>query len=373
MKQTNLYKQKIFLYLSGIIFLSLIISCGGFSKSGTSNVPVDVYVGGNSGGDYPNDRVAVYWKNGKMVPLSTKRSEVTSIAVAGNDVYMGGYYCIDDVSMMQADGDMSVPRAGYWKNCKWVGLSNTKYGSSVRAIFVSGNDVYACGRVRNREDVILRGYWKNGKWLGLGNVKDASFVAISIFVSGNDVYVGGYSKNNVGIFTACYWKNREWVALPSLNEKNDASVTSIFVSGNDVYASGYSRNNYSQIPGYWKNREWVALPSLSENKDTSSANSIFVVGNDVYVGGYSYNNSGIGIACYWKNGKIIPLLLSDPKWSSVESIFVFGRDVYAGGHSRDSGFDIPGYWKNGEWLKLDAKGDYPSVTSIVVVPRSTGQ
>jgi len=57
----------------------------------------------------------------------------------------------------------------------------------------------------------------------------------------------------------------------------------------------------------------------------------------------------------------------------VNSIFVFGKDVYAGGIIRDNGSDIPGYWKNGEWVKLDAKGYYPSVTSIVVVPRPTGQ
>ena len=314
MKNYNSNKHKNFscyTLLAIIIFLSLIISCGGFFKSGNnslSNIPVDVYVGGNGGGDYPNDRVAVYWKNGEMISLSTKRSKVTSIAVAGNDIYMGGYYCIDDASLIQADGDMSVPRAGYWKNGKWVSLSNAKYGSRVNAIFTSDNDVYACGWISNKEDVILRGYWKNGKWVGLDNVKDVSLGVNSIFVTGDDVYICGYSKNKAGIYTACYWKNREWVALPSLNENKSASASSIFVVGNDVYAGGYSGNNSGiQVGCYWKNGKQIMLTSLSENKD-SSVNSIFVSRNDVYIGGYSGNTIGINIACYWKNGKMIQLL-----------------------------------------------------------------
>ena len=366
MKQTNSHRQKIFFYLSAAIFLLLVISCGGFSKLGNSNAFVDIYVGGNSGGEYYDDRVAAYWKNGEMISLETKRSEVTSIAVADSDIYMGGYYI--DRYIMQTDGYNGIPRACYWKNGKKVILSNAKYGSSVYTIFVSGNDVYACGWISNREDVIFGGYWKNGKWVRLVKGKDGSWVA-SIFVSGDDVYACGRSKNSDVTWRPAYWKNGEWIDLPSLNENKDTFANSIFVSGDDVYFGGHSKNNLGISKAcYWKNNELILLPSLSENKDTI-ANSIFVSENDVYVGGYSYNNSGIGIACYWKNGKIIPLLLSNPKWSHVNSIFVFGRDVYAGGHIRGSdGDEIPGYWKNGEWVRLNAKGYYPSVSSIVVVP-----
>ena len=372
MKQINLYKQKIFYYLSTLIFLSIIISCGVFFKSGnnsSNNIPVDIYVGGSSGGEYSADRVAVYWKNGEMIPLSTKRSEVTSIAVINNYIYMGGYYCIDDASMIQADGDMSVPIAGYWKNGKWVSLSNAKYGSSVHGIFVSSNDVYACGWISTREDVRFGGYWKNSKWVGLSNTKNGSSVG-TIFLSNNDVYLGGYIKEDHRQIPG-YWKNGEWVSFN--NAKYGSAVCAIFVSGNDVYAGGTIMVNYIMIPGYWKNGEWVALQYLSERK-VASVFSIFVSGNDVYAGGYSRDNSGINIACYWKNGKIIPLMLSEPKFSCVNSIFVFGKDVYAAGYSRDSdGLEIPGYWKNGEWVRLVAKGYSPSVTSIFVVPRPTVQ
>ncbi|MCL1865661.1 MAG: hypothetical protein FWF73_07615 [Spirochaetes bacterium] len=371
MKQTNSYKQKIFFYLSAVIFLSLIISCGGFSKLSNSNIPVDIYVGGNSGGKYSDDRVAVYWKNGEMIPLETKRSNVLSIAVAGNDVYMGGYYI--DGYTIQADGYNGIPRACYWKNGKRVSLSNAKYGSSVYDIFVSGNDVYVCGWISNREDEISSGYWKNGKWVGLVKAKDGSWL-VSIFVSGDNVYACGRSKNSDVKWRPAYWKNGEWIELPSLNEKKDAFANSIFIAGNDVYLGGHSYNNSGiNIACYWKNGKLIALPSLSENKDASVC-SIFMLGNDVYFGGYSYDNSGISIACYWKNDKIIPLLLSESKWSSVNSIFVFGRDIYAVGLIQGSdGFDIPGYWKNGDWVKLDAKGYYPSASSIVVVPRPTVQ
>ena len=86
----KLHKIKVSLFLNfisiSIIFLFFIV-CGSSSKSDNnslSNIPVDVYVGGNA---FINNRyVAVYWKNGEIVPLSTKHSTVTSLAIAGNDI-----------------------------------------------------------------------------------------------------------------------------------------------------------------------------------------------------------------------------------------------------------------------------------------------
>ncbi|MCL1864197.1 MAG: hypothetical protein FWF73_00100 [Spirochaetes bacterium] len=375
MKQFNCYKQKLFFYLSIAASLLLIISCRGSSKldnSHLSNVPVDVYVGGYS---YSSQSVACYWKNGEMVPLSTKywkndekkprdsteRSRVNSIAVIDGDIYAGGYYIKYDFSLeIQAYGtaEYEVRVACYWKNGKLVSLTYSKYGSEVNSIFICGNDVYAGGFINNRKAKI-GGYWKNGKWVGLSNAKNSSMVN-SIFVSGDDVYACGNSGG------PCYWKNGKWIALPYLDEKKKTFANSIFVSGNDIYICGYAREDFGiYVAGYWKNGEIIPLLPFAPNYNPNAV-SIFVSGNDVYVGGYCYNSRFPTVAGYWKNGKWIALTPIDNKErSQVASIFVFGNDVYAGGYSGD----IPGYWKNGEWVGFNAKGGVLPVSSIVVVPR----
>jgi hypothetical protein len=168
--------------------------------------------------------------------------------------------------------------------------------------------------------------------------------------------------------------------LPILSEKEEAAAKSIFVSGNDVYVCGYSKyksgtGTYSSryTACYWKNGEVMPLLSLDPAKYNSEAVSIFVSGNDVYIGGYSYGNSYAdsrsSVAGYWKNGKWIAFTSVDDDYK-LTSIFVFGKDIYASGYS---GYTNPGYWKNGEWVGFNEKGGYPPVTSIVVVPRPTGE
>ena len=388
MKKNSSNKHKFFYcytLIATIIFLLFIISCGSVSLN--SNTPVDVYVGGQSFISTTNVPVAVYWKNGEIVPLTTKYwkdsekkpqytteySRVNSIAVSGNDVYTGGYYKAYDLSHMNpysvSMDDYEVKVACYWKNGKLVSLGNSKYVSEVNVILVSGNDVYAGGYIYSQREggTASGGYWKNGKWVNLGSRVD------SIFVSGDDVYACGSGRS----MKPGYWKNDEWISLPFLSENKVAYTYSIFVSGNDVYVCGESRNNLGvNTACYWKNGEIIPLLSFDSKYDSSAA-SIFVSGKDVYVGGYSYNNysqkmNSYSIAGYWKNGKWISLPSIDKYSSRVTSIFVFRNDVYAGGFTSGAyNSGIPGYWKNGEWVDFNTHDGV--VTSIVVVPRPTGQ
>ena len=182
-------------------------------------------------------------------------------------------------------------------------------------------------------------------------------------------------------WTSCF---KVWgdVKLSVLSDKKYGNANSIFVFGNDVYICGISKNSSEEhIACYWKNGE--IIPLLPSDPDYEfRANSIFISGKDVYIGGYlSYRYSIFSapfssiIACYWKNGEWISLKpIDNKKYSKVNSIFVYGNDVYAGGYCDNSDGDtIPGYWKNGEWVGFNAKGGNDPVSSIVVVPRPTGQ
>ena len=374
MKKYNLKKHKIFscyTLITTILFLLPIISC-----TSLNNMPVDVYVGGEAYIGNANVPVAVYWKNGELVPLSTKywkddekppstrSSCVNDIFVYGNDVYAGGYYKriyrTENPESIDMDDyeEREVWVACYWKNGKLISLSNSKYGSNVDSIFVSGNDVYVDGSIRTK-DRIITGYWKNGKW------NDHALI-----ISNNNLYTVDHDG---------YWKNGELIKFPVLEEKSSSITYSTFISGNDVYSCGfYNKNNDfdMDMACYWKNGKIIPLSALDPAKYSSFATSIFVSGNDVYIVGLLaeryYQSIRSQTACYWKNGKMRELKPIDKNRDSwADSIFVYGKDVYISGLCESRDGKIQGYWKNGTWVGFKEKGERGS--SIFVVPRPTEQ
>jgi len=383
MKRCNLDKHKFFYWyakISIMIFSLLIISCGSSILNSTSlnNIPVDVYVGGSSFISSTNVPVAVYWKNGGMVVLSTESSGVKSIAVAGNDVYAGGYIMKYEPSIPDEHAAAMIAVAGYWKNGEWVGLSvlDSRNNSSVETMFMDGDDIYVGGYSANRSNIRVAGYWKNIEWVGLTSNSKYDSSVNSIFVTDNDIYACGYMRGK-GIQIPVYWKNGECIELSFLSDKKAGNAYSIFVSNNDVYICGYSRNNSGVYTAcYWKNSEIIPLSS-SEPKDELQANSIFIAGKDVYISGYRSNRLPASgdyvplLAGYWKNNKWMALIPFDNKKNSeTSSIFVYGKDVYVGGYSENSrGDGIPGYWKNGKWVGFNVGRGHSPVSSIVVVPK----
>ena len=227
----------------------------------------DVYVSGydNRAGYYP-----VCWKNN--VPMALNMGDRTgvfgfaySVYVSGNDVYVAG--------TIQTP---PVIEAVYWKNSDApVVLSSSTGGQAgdpannitANSIYVSGNDVYACG---NNETKPV--YWKNGVAVQLPGATDA----YSIFVYGNDVYVAGavYGSFQAG-YQAVYWKNGVKIALDDINNLGRlvSYTSSIYVKNGDVYIAGYE--NGQSV--YWKNGELIHLPLTSPGTQSSnSATGIFV-------------------------------------------------------------------------------------------------
>lgn len=156
---------------------------------------------------------AAYWKNGKKVVVDNTvtgfdRARATGIFVAGGDVYVSGIK-----SFVRKDA--STPNksiAVYWKNGKevilstGVGPNNTRLTNSIH---VSGSDIYVAGARQDTETGhTFAVYWKNGNEIILG--KGPTFTqAQYIAVAGNDVYVAGEIGNK-----KVYWKNGKEIALP---------------------------------------------------------------------------------------------------------------------------------------------------------------
>lgn len=125
----------------------------------------DVYVGGEQL-NANNKRVAIYWKNGQIIPLSdgTRDARLRSIAV--------------DNGVVHATGSESDPVSGYSIGKYWnskgvsVNLSNATNWVNPYAIAVYGNDVFISGDQHdgfNGGNYIIAKFWKNGIETDIGN------------------------------------------------------------------------------------------------------------------------------------------------------------------------------------------------------------
>jgi len=294
------------------------------------------------------DGEPAYWKNGELIRLENpvNRSKKFSIYVSGNDVYVCGTVSTVRVGnfsswRLDEDGVYQYPNhtAVYWKNGELLELPGDYSNAEVESIYVSGNDVYVCGRVDSKAV-----YWKNGE---LVKLSDDNSRARSIYVSGNDVYVCGSGGDK-----AVYWKNGKTIEL------GGSYASSIYVSGNDVYICG----GVDSKAVYWKNGKLVEL-------GIGSTNSMYVSGNNVFVSGYDYiddynhidDDSGSYYfkerAVYWKNGKLVALP-GDDTWAL--SIYVYLNNVYIGGSSNGNIV----LWKNNKVARTYEAG--MSISSVFV-------
>jgi hypothetical protein len=308
-----------------------------------------VYVGGNDGLTPIGYGVGKIWKNEDVLFSSSNTSLVKDIFIYGNDVYAVG---------MEYFGNKT--NATLWKNGIATTLGDKVTQSYAYAIFVSGNDVYVCGK-QNNSAVI----WKNG----IPSILDPNGELYTIFVSGNDVYTSGSTglNNDSGM---SIFKNGKSIYF----EKQGGFPTGMFVTGNDVYVTGYGTNNGSQAK-LWKNGTVTIIDKVS--RGDISANGIFVSGSDIYIVGNKYveNNLGLNlsVAVLWKNGVATNLTDGNSR-ASANDIFVTGGDVYICGYefvsmqnTAGGGVNNGKIWKNGIPTVVSKSNNNLIPTSIFIV------
>ncbi len=329
---------------------------------------------------------------------------VSSIAVIGSDVYVGGGF---------TDAD-NIPAADYiakWDGSNWSALSSNGSGdgsldAQVKALAVIGTDLYVGGSFGfvsdNGTDVQSARYiakWDGSHWSGLGGNGSGggslSSDVLSIAASGSDLYVGGSFtnvNNNGTVLTAAdyvaKWDGTNWSALGS-NGASDGSlnfwVDAVAASGSNVYVGGYFTNvnnngtvlTAADYVAKWDGSNWSALSSngASNGSLNNVVYALAVSGTDLYVGGIFSNvhdgltalseahylarwdgsnwsavgNGGAGVASL--NG-------------SVQALFVNGTDLYVGGYFSDvkngattlSAADCIVKWDGSNWSALGSNG-----------------
>jgi hypothetical protein len=265
----------------------------------------DEYLAGYTEGQF--DTYAVIWKNGTKTTLQSKypSNRANSIFINGNDVYVAG-----------SGGENPNSRnAILWKNGVPVYLD----GGGGNSVFVQNNNAFVAGFVDGINGTAAR-FWKNGIATNLvtpvqTNPSTTYSIATSVFINGSDVYVGGeqYSEMGADKTIARIWKNGSPMALT--NMPGNSSINAIFVNGTDVYTAGVADGcvkpggGYTGIATYWKNGVPVYLSDCT--KQWGVAQTIYIKGSDVYVGGFIRNfqengipENGRGRYVIWKNGAI---------------------------------------------------------------------
>ena len=297
---------------------------------------VDVYVAAPAMG-------VVYWKNGKEVflePTEGNTGGAFGLAVSDTDVYVGSYTYS---SLYPAF------RAAVWKNRTKTFLSSPDRPGEVRAIALSGKDVYAGGR---EDDNPV--YWKNGVRNVLPIAGRGYARVDGLSITGNDMYACGFKTGPNNEVYCVYWKNGVETVVGKTGFTsgiNDLGVSSIAVNGSDVYVCATDSGG----PGYWKNGVRIMLEKFPPYVTVESI-AIAIAGSSVYVVG-SYNGDPV----YWKDG-IRTALPKRALYASASAITFYQSDIYIGG--RDG--DIPVYWKNGVEVSLCCR-EYARVSAIVVV------
>jgi hypothetical protein len=300
----------------------------------------DVYVGGSfsNAANIPEADYVAKWDGSNWSALGSNSygngaltNDVTSLAMVGTDLYVGGWFSTFNSSGLYLEGGAYIAK---WDGSAWSALGNDGAGGSslnngVTTLAVNGTDLYVGGRftdVKNGSttltaaDYVAKWDTQAGSWSALGdngssNGSFASGTYISSLAYNNGtLYVGGQFSNvndggtpQTAADNIALWDGTHWSSLGS-NGAGEGSISgtvlTLTASGTDLYVGGeftnVSNNGTTLTAGDWIVRwdgsNWHALGSngLNNGALNNDVNSILVSGTDVYVGGFFYNVNNNG-------------------------------------------------------------------------------
>jgi hypothetical protein len=318
----------------------------------------DLYVGGGFttvGGSVANN--IARWNGSAWSALGSGiDGTVWALAVSGSNVYAGGAF-------WRAGGSEAASIAK-WNGSTWSALGSGMSGTffsppSVYALAMSGSDLYAGGGFKMAGGIAANriAKWDGNSWSALGpGISDWTFyspdwspVVRALVVSGSDVYAGG-SFDAAGGNTAtniAKWNGSYWSALGSGLELY-YSVYALAMSGSNLYAGGsFTMAGTTEAKGIamWNGSSWSALGS-GMGGSSPSVSALAVSGSDLYAGGDFTTAGGIianGIAKW--NGSSWSALGAGMggTYPYVSALAVSGSDPYAGGWFTVAGGKVSAY------------------------------
>jgi len=254
-------------------------------------VGTDIYIGGcfqNVGGEPTADYIAKWdtitesWSgignDGTATPNGALKSCIRALAVDGENIYVGGYPTLWVNGAPVAQGTY----AAKWNGTSWSSLG-TSFGDQVTSFAIIGNDVYVGGH--------FTGYirkWDGVSWTTPGGNSSLNQIVERMEVINSDLYVGGsFTEVRNGsdlVPEAAYiakWNGSTWSALGSNGTASGGplnnSISGLATDGTNLYVAGRFTdiNNYGTIlpaadyVAKWNGTDWSALG------DNGSGNGVF--------------------------------------------------------------------------------------------------
>jgi hypothetical protein len=270
------------------------------------------------------------------------------------------------------DGPDLISDDDRWDNSLKLADQDSVPFTSVRSIAVMGDDVYVGGRLASAGGVQVSGIakWDGATWSDVGGGIDFCRgifcfpTAYALEVKGNELIVGGNFGSIGGIPAnkVAKWDGSKWSAIGEGINICDGldclTVQSIAVSGDTIYAIGNVLTDVKDIGGtvnvsgfaVWDGSTWSPLGGgVVGDSLTASINAIALSGNDAYIGGNFRSAGGIATnnIARWTGSNWEALgsgvegcISSNPTFSCspyIATIAVKGKDVYAGGRFAAAG------------------------------------
>jgi len=278
-------------------------------------------------------------------PPPPRISSVGAIAISRDDVYVGGNFVT--AGGVTANGIAKWNRlTGTW-SALGSGMIGTRYYPSVKAIAISGSDVYVGGSFSAAGGISASGIAKwdtlTNTWSAVGNGIGGSTspTVYALVTSGNAVYVGGAfaTAGNIAANNIARWdtSSNAWSALGS--GTNDA-VLALGIVGNSVYVGGsflMAGGNSVAHLARWDAGTWSVFDTGKSNGIASYVYTVAVGGSDVYVGGIFTTAGPIAANRVARWDGSAWSALGDGVNGKVLAIAVSGSDVYVGGSFTTAG------------------------------------
>lgn len=255
--------------------------------------------------------------------------DVTTIAIDGSDVYVGGVF--------QEAGGIPANNIAKWDGTTWSALGSGT-NARVLAIAVSGSNVFAGGDFfqAGGQTVNFVAMWNGSSWSALGT--GVNQAVHSLAVSGSNLYVGGLFSSASGLSAAgiARWNGSNWFNLAG---GINGSINSIAIRGSEVFVAGIfsqagveSANNVA----VWNGLAWSALGAGV----IGGADAVVVVGADVYLGGL-FTDLAVTFKnlARWNGTTWLPVGggVSGGFINRVKSLATDGVNVYVGGDFASAG------------------------------------
>ena len=267
---------------------------------------------------------------------------VRALAVSGSDVYAGG-------SFASTGAGISANNVARWNGVDWSALGSG-VNSNVNSIAIAaGGDVYVGGRFTSAGTIAANriARWDGAAWspldAGATGVPTVDSV-LSVALLGSDVYIGGTftAASGVVVNRIARWNGTAWSALDT---GTSGSVSAITVVGTELYAGGtFTRAGSAAVNNVarWNGASWAGIDHGAGEAPNGFVSAIAVAGSDVYVAG-AFSAMGdffaSGVARWDGNawhalGTGIP---RSPAVHAVSAIAVSGSNVYVGGVFTNAG------------------------------------